>query len=72
MLNEKEKLQKRLVKKAEKNNVPYYHELSKFKKKIDLDYEKLKLKHTKLQQDFKIYEELLEEYRRRNNSQNLE
>jgi hypothetical protein len=72
MLNEKEKLQKRLIKKAEKSNIPYYHELGKFKKKIDLDYEKLKLKHEKLKQDFKIYEELLEEYRRKNNSQNIE
>jgi hypothetical protein len=63
MQPEIEKIKKRLTRKAEKNRVPYYHELAKFKIKIEKGFEKLKVKYKKLQEEDEAYEFLIDEYR---------
>ncbi|MFA7707597.1 MAG: hypothetical protein WCX73_01480 [Candidatus Pacearchaeota archaeon] len=68
---ETEKLKKRLINKSKRNNVPYYHELMKFKIQIEKGFEQLKKKYKKLEQEDESYEILLEEYRKINNSNKL-
>ena len=71
MPTEIEKIKKRLIKKSEKNKVPYYHELMKFKVNIEKGFQKLKIKYEKLQKEDDMHETLLDEYRKANNSNKL-
>jgi len=71
MPTEIEKLKKRLINKSKRNNVPYYHELMKFKLNIEKGFQKLKIKYAKLQKDDDMHEILLDEYRKANNSNKL-
>ena len=66
-----DKTKKRLERQARKNNVPYYHELAKWKSKLDKDFDVIKRKQDKIYKSYEIHQELIAEYRKQNNSQNI-
>ena len=55
MQTEIEKIRKRLIKKSEKNNVPYYHELMKFKINIEKGFQKGYFKNKMFIPEFLTY-----------------